>query len=121
MQCGSVAFTNPEDYQAAMGIGGASFTLVLTGSDAFKTRLTWLKLRHLHLLSYRESVPRIACVSLPSARAFVSFPVSAKTPLIWGGVALRFGDIVFHSRGERIHQWTKERSKCYEAWRFFGS
>jgi len=59
-----------------MGIGGASFSLVLTDSAAFKARLAWLKLRHLHLLSGRESVPRIACVSLPSARAFVSFPAS---------------------------------------------
>jgi len=107
IQCGSVAFTNPDDYQAAMGIGGASFSLVLTDSAAFKARLTCLKLRHLHLLSGRESVPRIACVSLPSARAFVSFPASVNAPLIWGGVELRSGDIVFHSRGEHTHQWTK--------------
>jgi AraC-like DNA-binding protein len=110
-QCGSVTFTNPDDYQAAIGISGASFTLLLTGSTAFKARLTWLQLRHLHLLSARESVPRIACVTLPPARAFVSLPVSANAALIWGGVELRSGDIVFHSRGERIHQWTKGRSK----------
>jgi AraC-like DNA-binding protein len=110
-QCGSVAFTDPDDYQAAIGMSGASLTLILTGSAAFKARLTWLTLRHLHLLSARESVPRIACVTLPPARAYVSFPVSASVPLIWGGVELRSGDIVFHSRGERIHQWTKGRSK----------
>jgi hypothetical protein len=52
-------------------------------------------------------VPRIACVSLPSARAFVSFPASVNAPLKWGGVELRSGDIVFHSRGEHTHQWTK--------------
>jgi hypothetical protein len=101
-QCGSVAFSNPNDHQAAIGISSASFTLVLTSSAAFKARLTWLQLRHLRLLSARESVPRIAWVTLPPARAFVSFPVSANVPPIRGEIELRSGDIVFHSRSGRV-------------------
>src|SRR5262249_9091516 len=30
---------------------------------------------------------------------------------ICGGVELRLGDIMFHARGERTHQWTKGESK----------
>jgi AraC-like DNA-binding protein len=107
IQCGSVAFTNPDEYQAAIGALGVGAKLVLTGSTDFKARLTWLRLRHLHLVSGRESVPRIAYLSLSPARAFVSFPVDKKRS-IWGGLELRLGDIAFHARGERTHHWTKQ-------------
>jgi AraC-like DNA-binding protein len=103
IQCGSVAFTDPDEYQAAIGALGVSAKLILTGSTDFKARLTWLRLRHLHLVCGRESVPRIAYLSLPPARAFVSFPVGQKLSVVWGGLELRLGDIAFHSRGERAH------------------
>src|SRR5436190_1582488 len=108
---GSVAFTNPNEYEASIGLLGARVGLVLTGNtDDFKVRLTWLKQRHLHLLTGRESVPRIAFVSLVPTRAFVSFPVGANRA-VCGGFELRSGDIVLHSRGERTHQWTKGPAK----------
>jgi hypothetical protein len=31
----------------------------------------------------------------------VSFPTNTGSPLIYGGFGLQFGDVVFHSRGER--------------------
>jgi AraC-like DNA-binding protein len=110
-QSGSAAFTNPQDYRAGIGISGANIDLVPTGDGDFSARLTWLKQRHFHLLVGRESAPRIACVSLAPTRAFVSFPASAKAALIWGGVELQPGDILFHSRGERGHQRTERASK----------
>src|SRR5262245_35731259 len=108
IQSGSVAFTHPDEYEAAIGALGISAKLVLTGSTDFKARLTWLKLRHLHLASGRESVPRIACLSLQPARAFVSFAVAKQTPIVWSGLELRLGDIAFHARGERTHQRTSQ-------------
>jgi AraC-like DNA-binding protein len=108
-ESGTTTFTSPDDYQA--GIGGAAVNLVLADGGHFKARLTWLKLRHLHLLRCCEDVPRIAYVSLTPARVFVSFPVSSNAPVVWSGVELRANDIVFHSRGERIHQWTKGASR----------
>jgi AraC-like DNA-binding protein len=108
-ESGTATFTNPDDYQAA--IGGASVNLVLTGRGDFKARLTWLKLRHLHVFRGRENMPRIAYVSLSPARVFVSFPVKCDARPVWSGVELRSGDIVFHSRGERTHQWTKGASQ----------
>jgi AraC-like DNA-binding protein len=110
-QSGSAAFTNPEDYQAGIGISGASIDLIPTGDGDFSARLTWLRQRHFHLLIGRENVPRIACVSLAPTWAFVSFPASAKAALIWDGVELKPGDILFHSRGERGHQRIERASK----------
>jgi hypothetical protein len=110
-QIGSAAFTNPLDYRAGIGISGASIDLIPTGDGDFGARLTWLKQRHFHLLVGRESAPRIACVSLAATRAFVSFPASPSTVLIWAGVELQPGDILFHSLGERGHQRTERASK----------
>jgi AraC-like DNA-binding protein len=106
---GTAIFTDPADYQA--GIGGASVNLVLTGRGDFRARLTWLKLRHLHLFRGRESLPRVAFISLMPARAFASFPVRADAPMVCSGVEVRCGDIVFHSRGERTYHWTKGASE----------
>ena len=110
VQSGSAVFTDPGDYQAGIGIGGANGSLVLTSQEAFKGRLTWLKQRDLYLLIARESVPCIACFSLVPTRTFISFPASSNTALVWGGVALQFGDVVLHSPGERAHQWTRGAS-----------
>jgi hypothetical protein len=110
VQSGSAVYTDPDDYQAGIGIAGASVSLVLNTKEAFKGRLTWLKQRDLYLLTARENVPCIASCTLAPTRTFISFPASSNTALIWGGVALQFGDVVFHSPGERAHQWTKGAS-----------
>jgi hypothetical protein len=86
---GTATFANPDDYQA--GIGGASVNLIVTGGGDFKVRLTRLNLRHLHAFSCSEKLPRIAYISLQRKRAF--------------------GDIVLHSRGERMHQRTNGESQ----------
>jgi AraC-like DNA-binding protein len=106
---GTAAFTNPDEYRA--GIGLVSVSLVLTGRGEFRASLTWLKLRHLHLLYGRENMARIAYMALPPARAFVSFPIGRGVPLTWNGLALQPGDIVVHSRGERMHQWSRGVSR----------
>jgi len=101
---GTTTFANPDDYQA--GIGDASVKLIITGGGDFKARLTWLNLRRFQVLRGCENLPRIAFVSLSPARAYVSFPASVGPPLTYGGLGLQFGDVVFHSRGERMHQRT---------------
>jgi AraC-like DNA-binding protein len=106
---GTATFDNPDDYQA--GIGGASVNLIVTGSGDFKARLTWLNLRRFHVLRASENLPRIGFISLSPAQAFASFPTSAGPPLTYGGLGLQFGDVVFHSRGERTHQRTNTESQ----------
>jgi AraC-like DNA-binding protein len=109
---GSAAFTNSNDYRASIGLVGVSISLVPTGNAEFGARLTWLRQRHLHLISCRETVPRIASVSLAPTWAFVSFPMNSnRAALACGGVELRSGDIMFHSLGERTHQRTNGPSK----------
>jgi AraC-like DNA-binding protein len=105
---GTAIFSDPEDYRAR--VGGTSVDLVVTEPGDFAARLTWLKLRQLHVLRGCENLPRVAYVSLTPARAFVSFPTSMAAP-IWGGVQLQFGDVVFHGHGERTHQWTTGASE----------
>ena len=106
---GTARFANPDDYQA--GIGDAHVSLIVTGGGDFKARLTWLNLRRLHVLCGCENLPRIAFISLLPAQVFVSFPANAGAPLTYDGFGLKFGDVVFHSRGERMHQRTSGESQ----------
>src|ERR1700738_3955770 len=106
---GTHTFDNPDDSQA--GIGGASVNFIVTGSGDFNAHLTWLNLRRLHVLRASENLPRIAFISLSPAQVFVSFPMSAGPTLTYSGLGLQFGDVVFHSRGERMHQRTNGESQ----------
>ena len=100
---GTAIFADPGDCEGALG--GTKVQLTVTSSGEFKARLTWLRIRHLQVLRGCEDLPRIAYVSLPPSRIVFSFP-TGEVPLIWDGLELRPGDIVFHSRGERMHQRT---------------
>src|SRR3984957_18116827 len=111
-QGGTATFINPDEYGAA--IGAARVNIVVTGGGDFNARLTWLNLDHLYLLHSRENLPRIGFFSLPPARVFVSFPTNARSPLTYGAFGLQYGDLVFHSRGERMHQ----RSNGESQWGF---
>jgi AraC-like DNA-binding protein len=106
---GTAMFANPDDYQA--GIGDAHVSLIVTGGGDFKARLTWLNLRRFHVLCGCENLPRIAFISLLPAQVFVSFPAKAGAPLTYDGFGLKLGDVVFHSRGERMHQRTSGESQ----------
>jgi AraC-like DNA-binding protein len=106
---GTATFADQDDYCAALR--AANVNLVVTGSGEFNARLTWLNLGHLRVLGSRENLPRIAFVSLSPAQAFVSFPIAAAASLIYGGIGLQFGDVVFHSRGERMHCRTNGEGK----------
>jgi AraC-like DNA-binding protein len=112
-ESGTATFTDPGGYQAGIGSvssKSASVDFIVTGGGEFRARLTWLNLHRLRVLRGFENLPSIAFVSLPPERVVVVFPTSA-APLIWSGLKLRFGDIVFHSRGERTHQWTPGEGK----------
>lgn len=106
---GTRTFIDPDDYQASLRQAGID--LLVTSPGAFKARLTWTELDHLHLIRSQEELPRIAYLSLPPALSFVAFPTQSDPPPLWGGMELRSGDIMFHSRGERLHQRT--RGPCF--------
>ena len=53
-----------------------------------------------------EDFPRVAYVCLGPRLSFVTFPAPSGPMQVWGGTELRPGEIVFHGRGERLHQST---------------
>jgi AraC-like DNA-binding protein len=100
---GALSFDDSEAYAAAFGHGGIKLKLTITGAGDFKARLIRLKLNTLEVYRCSERLPRIVYISLPPERAFLSLPIGMASPML-GGFALRNGDVVFHSRGERVHQ-----------------
>ena len=101
---GTFAFSDPDDFRANLRKAGIEIVLTVTGD--FKARLTQAELPHLRLLYIREERPRISYVSLARKLVFVTFAAQSGPPLLWGGVELRPGDVVFHSQGEYMHQRT---------------
>jgi AraC-like DNA-binding protein len=97
----TLTFSDPDDYAAAFG--GARVSLTITGAGDFAARLTRLRLQHLEVYSCCERLPRIAYMSLPPDRTVLSFRIGTPS-LVFAGVSLRNGDMVFHNRGERSHQ-----------------
>ena len=97
--CGTATYTDPDDYRWTLP--GVVAELVPTASDAFRVRMTWLKLRRLTLVTIEEAAPLIAFLSLDPSRVFVSFPLRGEP--VWDGRRLRRGDFVLHGRGVRLH------------------
>jgi len=101
---GTGTFIDPDDYQASLR--QARIELVVTSRGSFNARLTWVTFHHLQLLHSEEDLPRIAYVSLAPELVFVGFATRPDPPMLWGGVELQTGDLLFHSRAERFHQRT---------------
>jgi AraC-like DNA-binding protein len=100
---GSSIFTDADGYQASLG--DMLDLLVLRPRD-FHARLTWVDLPSLQLLRADEASSRVAFVTLPPEQVFVTFPCKQGSLLISGGARLEFGDLLFHSQGEQLHQRT---------------
>ena len=104
---GTFVFADPDGYAAKFG--DARVNLTITGAGDFNARQTRLKLTHLEICRFRESLPRIAYISLPPERIYLSFPVG-KAPLIFNGFTVRDGDIILHGLGASMHQ--RSSSEC---------
>jgi AraC-like DNA-binding protein len=103
--CGTRTYLDPERYEASLR--QARIELVITSRGEFKAHITWAELPHSQLLRCEEDVPRIGYLSLAPQLAVVAFPTGSGPLPVWGGLEVQAGDIVFHSRGERQHQWTR--------------
>jgi AraC-like DNA-binding protein len=99
---GTTIFTDPGEYSS--GFRGARIYLVFTGQGDFKARLTSVELTNLHALRGRENLPRIAYITPAPQRVFIAFPMHFDQSPICDGVELQVGDIIFHARGEPMHQ-----------------
>src|SRR5690348_925954 len=82
-----------------------SIETIILPRGHFGARLTWGELHHLQTLRCEEDCPRVAYVRLAPRLAFVTFRANSSPSAVWRGVELQTGDIVFHSRGERLHRF----------------
>ena len=105
---GSCIFTCADGYQASLQ---GMLDLLVPPAREFHARLTWVELPRLRLLRAREASARVAYLSLPSERVFVTFPTRRDSPLIHDGVEVRCGEIMSHGRGARLYQRTTGASR----------
>ena len=101
---GTRTFLEPDHYEASLR--QTQIEILTTLTSKFKARLTWAELHDLQVLRCEEDFPRVAYVCLGPQLSFVTFPAHSGPLPIWGGTELRPGEIVFHGRGERLHQST---------------
>ncbi len=99
---GTTTFSDPRLFQA--NFRDAAMNFVFTGSGVFSARVTSVRLPHLEIYSVRESLPRIAYVSLPSKSVNFTFATHADQAPIWAGMKLKSRQLMFHGVGESMHQ-----------------
>lgn len=100
---GSSIITDTDGYQAIIQ---DLLDLLVLQPAAFHARLTWANLPSLRLLRAKEASARVGFMRLPPDQVFVTFPTRQDSVLHYGGMTLRFGDLMFHGRGEHRHQRT---------------
>src|ERR1700761_1609119 len=101
---GTRTFLEPDHYEASLR--QTQIEILIALSSKFKARLTWAELHDLQVLRCEEDFPRVAYVGLGRQLSFVTFPAHSGPLPVWGGTELQPGEIVFHGRGERLHQST---------------
>jgi AraC-like DNA-binding protein len=101
---GTRTFLEPDHYEASLR--QTQIEILIALNSKFKARLTWAELHDLQVLRCEEDVPRVAYVWLGAQLSFVTFPAHSGPLPILGGTELGPGEIVFHGRGERLHQAT---------------
>jgi len=99
---GTRTFLDTDHYEASLR--EAQIEAVIVSSGQFRARLTWAELHHLQMLRCEEEPSRVAYLRLAPRLAFMTFPTNSAPSPVWRGLELQAGDIVFHSRGERLHQ-----------------
>ena len=99
---GTRTFVESDHYEASLR--QAQIEAVIVPHGKFKARLTWAELHHLQVLRCEEDPGRVAYVQLAPRLASVTFPEDSQALPVWRGREMQAGDIMFHSRGERLHQ-----------------
>jgi AraC-like DNA-binding protein len=103
---GTRTFVDAAHYEAALRQTQIEAVIVFRGK--FSARLTWAELHYLQLLRCEEDVARVAHLHLAPGLAFVTFPAYPTSLPVCRGAELHPDDIIFHHRGERLHQLTPQ-------------
>ena len=100
---GTRTFLDPDHYEASLR--DAQIEAVIVSRGHFRARLTWAELHHLQVLRCEEDSLRAAYMRLAPRLAFVTFPTNSAPLPVWRGTELQAEEIMFHGRGERLHQF----------------
>ena len=101
---GTRTFLEPDHYEA--GLGQVQIQAIILPRDKFRARLTWAELHYLQVCRCQEDAPRIAYLQFAPGLAFVTFSADSGPLPVWRGTEMQADHIVFHGRGERLHQST---------------
>lgn len=102
---GTGVFTDVDEYQQACR--DVNIESIYENIVDFRARLTWVELKWIKLLRVYEYLPHVAIINLPPNSVFVACPAAANAIPTWCGVPLRRSDIVVHSLGQRIYEYTR--------------
>jgi AraC-like DNA-binding protein len=99
---GTCTFVESDHYETSLR--HAQVELVILPRAEFKARLTRAELHQLQVLRCEESSPRVGFLHLTQRLSFVTFSAHPGPLPVWRGTELQADEIMFHSRGERLHQ-----------------
>src|SRR6516165_5690094 len=108
-------FSEAEDFAVAIREEGC-LSLLVTGADQFRARLTQIALHSLRLSATDERMPRIAFVALPADTILVSLPRGRGAAPIWGGNTIGAGEIMTLGAGQRLHMRTDGPCRWGSIW-----
>jgi AraC-like DNA-binding protein len=98
-------FSEAESFEAAFREEGCTGLLVTEGG-AFRARLTQITLDRLRLASAEEKLARIAVIAVPENTILISWPTANTAAPIWGGMAMKAGEMLTLGSGNRVHART---------------
>lgn len=98
------AFAQPGEFEAAHRNARAS--IVPTARGDYAVRLVRVMFDKLEISKVHESAPRIRHVQQIAKRSFFKFPALPGCALVCGGMAVPYGSIVRHARGEEFYEHT---------------
>jgi AraC-like DNA-binding protein len=105
-------FGEAERFETALREEGCTGLFVAEGGE-FRARLTQITLDRLRLASAEEELARIAVIAVPANTVLISWP-SSKTPAsLWGGIAMKAGEMMTLDSGNRVHARTGGPSRWH--------
>jgi AraC-like DNA-binding protein len=108
-------FTNPDDYEVALG-RDAGVEMLVTGRGEFRAQLSRIALPRLSLSAGMEHVSRIAVITVGSDLARISLPRRGPSFLTSGGRPFQPDEIVIHGPCHRLIERTDGPGRWKTIW-----
>jgi AraC-like DNA-binding protein len=105
-------FGEAESFEAAFREEGCTGLLVTEGGT-FRARLTQITLDRLRLASAEEELARIAVIAVPADTVLISWPTGNTAAPVWGGMAMKSGEMLTLGSENRVHARTGGPSRWH--------